>query len=94
MCRETLADRDHCKETLIRETSPPSDPKEQNDQFWTCVQADLEADNRIEIQIELVQALHARIMYRNCGGNLHYWFRIRGRRSPTDESFLAMVSVS
>ncbi|KAI8548181.1 hypothetical protein RHMOL_Rhmol07G0252800 [Rhododendron molle] len=64
-CREVLGNRDHCKETRIRGTSPPR--KEQNDhQLWRCVQADLEADNGIGIIIKLVQALYARIMYHNC----------------------------
>ncbi|KAI8548173.1 hypothetical protein RHMOL_Rhmol07G0252000 [Rhododendron molle] len=67
----------------------------QNAQFWRCVQANLEPDiNGVGIQIELVHALHARIMFRNCGGNVLYWLRIRGRRSLSDESFLAMVSIS
>ncbi|KAF7138183.1 hypothetical protein RHSIM_Rhsim07G0194800 [Rhododendron simsii] len=65
-----------------------------NAEFWRCVQDDLEADNGIGMQMKLVQALHAQIMFRNCDGNVHYWLRIRGRRNPSDESFLAMVSVS
>ncbi|KAI8548177.1 hypothetical protein RHMOL_Rhmol07G0252400 [Rhododendron molle] len=96
-CREVLGNRDHCKETLIRGTSPPSgfffsfSPRmEQNDhQLWRCVQGDLEADNGIGINIKLVQALYARIMYHNCGGNVHYWLHIKGRRCPyTLERFL------
>ncbi|KAI8548169.1 hypothetical protein RHMOL_Rhmol07G0251700 [Rhododendron molle] len=50
----------------------------ENAQLWRCVQANLEGDNGIEIQTKSVQALHARIMFRNCGGgDDRYWLCIR-----------------